>query len=68
MPWPGDHLQEITSLYNFQPIFGGFKFFENFFQKMCKLLSGHDKTIRDSDLLFEANKRSCSFKNTRGLK
>ena len=40
--------QEITSLYNFQPIFGGFKFFENFFSKNVQVVIGHDKMIRDS--------------------
>jgi hypothetical protein len=39
--------QEIASLYNFQPIFGGFEFFENFFQK-CASCYRHDKMIRDS--------------------
>src|SRR3974390_2682796 len=52
--------QEMTSLYNFQPIFGGFKFLENFFPKNVQVVIGHDKMIRDSDLLFEANTRSCS--------
>jgi hypothetical protein len=37
--------QEITSLYNFQPISGGFKFFENFFPKNVQVVICQDKTI-----------------------